>query len=89
MRHLILAAILSLGLLGGTAAVTTGQAAASGSAATTATELMVPVQYRPDYHRPHYAPPPRHHYRRHYAPPRRPYYRQHYAPPPRSYQRHY
>ena len=91
MRQTILAALLGLGLLGGTATATPGQAADPGFAAARGMEAIVPVQYRPDYHRPHYVPPPR----RHYVPRRPPYHVRHappprpYAPPPRPYHRHY
>ena len=92
MRQTILAALLGLGLLGGTAAAMPSQAADHGFAATSGMEAIVPVQYRPDYHRPHYVPPPRRHYRGHYVPRRAPYHVRH-APPPRPhappYHRHY
>lgn len=85
MRQTILAALLGLGLLGGGAAATPGQAADPGFAATRGMEAIVPVQYRPDYHHPHYVPPPRRHYRGHYVPRRPPPYHVHHAPPPRPY----
>lgn len=91
MRRLILATIMGLGLLGGTAAMTPGQAGPALQAAPAASAVSsLPVQYRGDYRPRHYAPPPPHRaYRQRYAPPPRPYYRQRYAPPRPQYRQRY
>ena len=90
MRRLMNAALVALGLLGGSAALAPGQATmpnmVTGAGPMMAENLVQPVQYRQRY-----APPPRA-YRRRYAPPprayRRPYApRPRYAPPPRPYYR--
>jgi hypothetical protein len=90
MRRLILATVLGLGLLGGTAALAPGQAAPAPQAVSAASAVApLPVQYRRDHRPRHYAPPSRRRaYHQRYAPPR-PYYRQRYAPPrPQYRQRH-
>jgi hypothetical protein len=90
MRRLILAAILGVGLLGGSAVAMPGQAGPAPHAASRGPAVVlgtvVPVGYRGDYRPRHYAPPPPPRaYRRHYAPPPRPYYRQRYVPPQRPW----
>ena len=91
MRRLMNAALVVLGLLGGSAALAPVQAAmpniAVGQGIAATGGMVQTVQYRPRY-----APPPRPYYRRGYRPPprayRRPYApRPRYAPPPRPYYR--
>ncbi len=82
MRRLILATMLGLGLLGGTAALAPGQAAPAPQAASAASAVApLAVQYRRDHRPRHYAPPPHRAGHHRYAPPPRPHYRQRYAPP--------
>jgi hypothetical protein len=78
MRRLLVAAALGLGIL---AVGATGHDAAASPyrgtvPALSQSPVLVHYEHR-GYHRPHYAPPPRHHWRR-YAPP----------PPPRHGWRH-
>lgn len=78
MRRLIVAAALGLGMLA--AGATGHDAVASPYRATIPafSQAPVPVHYEHrSYHRPHYAPPPHHHWRRHGP-----------SPPPRHGWRH-
>ncbi|RYH13306.1 MAG: hypothetical protein EON57_02190 [Alphaproteobacteria bacterium] len=71
MRSLLVAAALGLGLLA--AGATGGDAAASPYRGTTPAmgPMVMPVHYEHrGYHRPHYVPPPRHHWRHAPPPPR-------------------
>lgn len=84
MRSLLVAAALGLGLLSAAATVDPAAAAPyrAGISQPGTSLAITPVHYqRHGYHRPHYAPPPRHHWHR-YAPPPRHAWRQ---PRPHQY----
>ena len=84
MRKLFAAAALGLGLLSAGSAIGTATAAPYNALSSVGmSQAATPVRYEHrGYHRPHYVPPPRHHWRRHTPPPPRHHSWRH----PRPYQ---